>query len=332
MVKQGGRTQKVVSADLLKSLFSQQLSERAICSYLRKLGIEISQATVHRRLKALGCGKYRGQAPPKKLDARAERMLSRLIRVHGVRTAPKLQKEMASHGFEVSRTTIWRALKANRHLRLQRPRQRPFMTAVQRTARFEWAKSVKLDWTAVYFGDEKTFDLDGPIWRPKIWCDQRDPPNVLPRKGKQQARVVVFGCFSKHRVPDLVEICPSYKSANYCEALQQTLTRGSTILHDRHPVHMSKFTQEFMRKQKLHAVAFPAKAADINPIENLWGIVAKRVYASNKVYLDADSLLHAVKSVWADVQRDDKLRGNLVGSMPKRVSDMVRMKGGCIKY
>jgi arginine repressor len=154
MVKCRGRPSVGIPSTLLSSLYQQGLSERAICDRLKANGIHTSQATVHQRLQALKVAGNKKKAATRKLDDRARRALSRLIRVAGIRTCPQLQKAMAERGIVVSRSTILRALKENSNLQLQRPRRRPFMSHVQQESRLQWAKTVNYNWNSVFYGDE----------------------------------------------------------------------------------------------------------------------------------------------------------------------------------
>ena len=291
-----------MNTTILRRLYHQGLSERAIAAYFLEQGINVSRATIHNRLAAIKEIVLGPKRTAKKLTGRDERMLSRLIRVHNVRTVPLLTKELARRGYDVSASTIRRALKSNRNLRLQRPRKRPFITDAQRRQRLAWAKAAAFDWKAVYFGDEKAFSLDGPAWRPQIWCDKRDPPPILPRRGSHCGTVAILGCFSYNKVPNLVFLPAKYNSDRYSAGVAAMLRRGSTIVHDRHPVHKSKATKAFFDSHGIQTVLLPPKAADINPIENLWGIVAQRVYSGCTVYESVTSLTNAIQRVWGEVQ------------------------------
>jgi arginine repressor len=334
MVKQAKCGPRVVPVALLTSLYQAGCSVRSITSQLADKGFEVSRSGVHKRLSTLCAqGRLQKQNTTKKLSSRDHRMLSRLIRINNIRTAPQLQKELASRGVTASRSTVWRALKKDPNLCLQRPRKKQFMTHTHCKARLAWARTAVLNWNALYFGDEKAFDLDGPAWRPRIWCDKRDPPPVLPRRGKQQSRVVLFGCFSRQRAPALVQLGQSFKSADYCKTVSKVLHAGDKLLHDRHPVHKSKETTEYMRVHMLDSILLPPKAADINPIENLWAIIVKRVYKGCKVYNTTAALWAAIQDAWKQgVQKDAQLRRNLIGSMPRRLAAVIAQKGGYTRY
>ena len=184
----------------------------------------------------------------------------------------------------------------------------------------------------MHFGDEKAFEIDNPTFRPRFWCDIRDQVPELQRRGQHQARVAVFGCFSLDKVPNLVFIGPSYSSASYCDALTLTLRRNDTLVHDRHPVHTSKTTAAHAKKKRVRLVLLRPKSADINPIENVWGLVARQVYMGSKVYHTVASLVDAIKGAWSLIQAGSGLRAKLVGSMPRRLAQVISKKGALTKY
>ena len=63
--------------------------------------------------------------------------------------------------------------------------------------------SENINWTNVFFADEKVWLYDGPARRPKLWYDKRDAPLALPRKGAVSKSLAVWGTFSVDRAPDL---------------------------------------------------------------------------------------------------------------------------------
>ncbi|KIH45926.1 hypothetical protein ANCDUO_24024 [Ancylostoma duodenale] len=65
---------------------------------------------------------------------------------------------------------------------------------------------------------------------------------------------------------------------------------------------------------------WPACSPDLNPIENLWAIVARKVYANGAQYNTVNDLKVAVLSAWAYIPMDTI--NNLVSSMKNRIYEM----------
>ena len=45
---------------------------------------------------------------------------------------------------------------------------------------------------------------------------------------------------------------------------------------DNAAIHKSRLTSEWLNEKQVHVTGWPARSQDLNPIENLWGILAMR--------------------------------------------------------
>lgn len=320
---------------ILQDLFKLRMSEREIARELQCWGYNISRSTIHRKLAQFKCACRGGKSLHNvSLDSEARLLIRRMVLAHQAQTPKAIQQYLFDAGYDVSRSTVVRALHSDNELVFRRPRRKPIISRQQRLARKKWADEVNIDWKNVYFVDEKAWSLDGPDWRQGLWQGKHQPAPILLRRGRHQPRVVVFGAFSVDNAPPLVRIKPHYNSADYCQAVEACLPRGAELIHDRHPVHLSKETRNFFSSPKMSVLAhaFPPPAADVNPIENLWGLLTRKVYAGRKVYSSTDVLWSRVQRAWADVQCDQQLRATLAGSMHSRLEELVKNKGGPIRY
>ena len=60
----------------------------------------------------------------------------------------------------------------------------------------------------------------------------------------------------------------------------------------------------------------PACSPDLNHIENVWGLMARKVYKNGREFLSVDALLEAILTTWSNVP--NSLMETLGSSMPKR--------------
>ncbi len=67
---------------------------------------------------------------------------------------------------------------------------------------------------------------------------------------------------------------------------------------------------------------------DLNPIENLWGIVKRKI--RNKRPKIADELKATVKETWASIPPQQCHK--LITSMPHRIEAVIKAKGAPTKY
>ena len=71
-----------------------------------------------------------------------------------------------------------------------------------------------------------------------------------------------------------------------------------TLYRDRLTSHHYKKTEQRISEHGLWAMLLPPKSADLNTIENKWGILSRRVYAETITYYNTQSLFAAIKAGW----------------------------------
>lgn len=333
-----------LDASLLTCLQQQGKSERYIVNELAKRGIKTSKSTVHRRLhahvsKGGGISKY-AQKSRKKLDDRAVRRLIKQLRFDKQVTTKQIHKLAVQLGYHVSYRTVLRRLHTVPSLKMRRPKRVVQLLPSHRAARRAWAKEclqAKIDWTKVWFADEKIWYIDGPTYRPKVWQDDRGPLAEIPGKGGRNTAVWVFGAISMNGLSKLVVVRPHFNSTEYCQTLEEAILQSNrshtyVLYHDRYPPHTSRQTQTWMAQHNFQNVILPPKSPDLNPIENVWGIISREIFEGLKTYNSVESLVAAVQAAWDRVQLDSRLRRRLVGSMPERLRAVTAAKGRKTKF
>ena len=66
-------------------------------------------------------------------------------------------------------------------------------------------------------------------------------------------------------------------------------------------IHVANLTWEWFLQNGVHALELTANSPDLNPMENLWGILCRTVYADGKQYNNVGELLKSVISAWENV-------------------------------
>ena len=75
---------------------------------------------------------------------------------------------------------------------------------------------------------------------------------------------------------------------------------------------------------------WPACSPDLNVIENVWGILARRVYANNRQFQSIRELRNAITTFWGEI--DMNLLKKLVDSVPNRLCQVINRNGGPTDY
>ncbi len=65
----------------------------------------------------------------------------------------------------------------------------------------------------------------------------------------------------------------------------------------------------------------------MNPMENVWGMLTKKVFTGTMTYTNVESLLAAIEAAWAAIRANRGLRQSLVNSMTGRLQQVIERKG-----
>ena len=152
---------------------------------------------------------------------------------------------------------------------------------------------------------------------------------------KHPDKKMFWGCFSYYEVWSLHLVEGMMNSDKYMYVLEQKVipemrkrfTDGSGVFQqDLAPCQTSKKVKSFMDENQIYVLQWPGNSPDLNPIENLRSIIKTRL--ENKDCTTKIKLIEAIIQLW---YRDEQIQSDckkLVDSMPKRVRDAIKRKGG----
>jgi hypothetical protein len=194
------------------------------------------------------------------------------------------------------------------------------MSLKQRLARVRWARNWGgYDFKDVLFSDEKKWVLVGRqnqwVWRPAK--TRFDPKYTLPRLQAGGGSLMVWGCMSYNKVFPLVRIDTTVNGVGYRDMLRRFFdqefgparssrtTAGRqpttwTFQHDNAAVHTARVVEHYLRARRVVVLPWPANSPDLNPTENLWGILTRRVY-DKATFPNVDALWQAIQTEWNNV-------------------------------
>jgi len=247
---------------------------------------------------------------------------------------------------DVSDDTVRRIL-GRAHIHAHIARHKRHLTPEQIAARLRFARDYSRfqqehGWQTVFFADEKCFYGEGHPGR--IWVyrpDEADSldPQFTAQKVPHPIKVSAWACFSANG-PGYMCIYDESADAKFFAGVfknylapshEMYFEPGSTqrwLLHDNLRAHRSHEPASELHKAGFTVLEFPPYSPDLNPIENLWADVQKRMDmtpVSTKAELEA-----LIIRAWEATSI--KLCSKLAHSMPKRIAAVIKKNGQYTHY
>ncbi|KAI2665187.1 Transposable element Tcb1 transposase [Labeo rohita] len=229
--------------------------------------IGCSQSAVSRHLsgKSVGrkkCGRKRCTT------RRGDRTLRKIVEKDRFQTLGDLRKQWTESGVETSRATVYRRVQEMGY-RCRIPQVKPLLNQKQRQKRLTWATE-KQHWTVAQWSKSSV---------------------------KYPQSVMVWGAMSA-----------AVNAASYQEILEHFMLPSAEKLygdedfifpHDLAPAHSAKTTGKWFTDHGITVLNWPANSPDLNPIENLWDIVKRKLRDARPNTLD--ELKAAIEASWASI-------------------------------
>jgi len=99
---------------------------------------------------------------------------------------------------------------------------------------------------------------------------------------------------------------------------------------DNAPIYTARKTKDFRAASKKPLLQWPAISPDLNPIEDLWGILSNKVYKNDRQFDTVKILKKALIKEWDQI--NTTTLQNLTTSMPNRINKIFIKKGKHINY
>lgn len=242
---------------------------------------------------------------------------------------------------KVSRWTINRVINNSGNLKYAKKKTMPALTEDHKDKRLKWARKKMTwnkEWEKVIWTDEKKFNLDGPDGFNYYWHDLRKEKIFSLKRNMGGGSVMVWAGIGHNGKSDIVFIDKRMNAEDYRKLLGDHLdnikkTIGPKDLifqQDNAPIHRAKANDKWFKDKKVELLEWPALSPDLNPLENVWGILARQVYAEGRQFESKEELKKAIKTEWAKISIKD-LRKH-TGSMPDRIFETITQLGNKTKY
>uniref|UniRef100_A0A8K9X8F3 Tc1-like transposase DDE domain-containing protein n=1 Tax=Oncorhynchus mykiss TaxID=8022 RepID=A0A8K9X8F3_ONCMY len=288
-------------------------------------------------VKASGC--------PRKSSKHQDRLLKLIqLRDRGT-TSTELAQEWQQAGVSESACTVRQRLLKD-GLVSRRAAKKPLLSRKNIRDRLIFCKRYR-DWTAedwgkVIFSDESPFRLFGASGKKLVRRRQGELYHqscVMPTV-KHPDTIHVWDCFSAKGVGSLT-ILPKNTAMNkewYQHTIREQLLptiqeqfgdQQCLFQHDGASCHMAKVITRWLGEQNINILGpWPGNPPDLNPIENLWLILKRRVDKQNPTNSDKRQAL--IMQEWAAISQG--VAQKLIDSMPGQIAEVLKKKGQHCKY
>ena len=275
----------------------------------RRLQVSISVIVrLIQRYTATGRAQERRRSGrPKKTNPREDRLIEQALQT---RTASSsIIRRHVRVVANISQQTIRNRLHGF-NLRSRRPAVQPPLTPAYRAARRAFCRRqvrwTRHQWSQVLFSDESRFTMNHNDGRLRVW--RRPGQHFIDATVQEK---VVFGrfcnglgAFSLHHRTPLYHVQGNLNGLRYRDeilrllavpTLQQT---GPMAVYqdDNARPHRARVVNDFLQQSGVNRMEWPACSPDLNPIENLWDELDRKVRSNNPAPKDAQHLFQMLQA------------------------------------
>ncbi|CAK9819099.1 Transposable element Tcb1 transposase [Anthophora quadrimaculata] len=280
---------------------------------------------------------------PRKTDVHTDRVIHRISKADRFKTAVDIHTEISPYlKQEISVRTVQRRLnKVNLIGRVAR--KKPLISEKNRRARLQFAK-VHIKWTAeewskVVFTDESKFNRfgsDGKCYVRRTAGEEYKKNCTKPTVKGGGGSALVWGSMSMNGTGPIRRITGIMDRFVYLDIVKNVLLPFAKdkmpndwiYQADNDPKHTARVVKEFLEKEKLNIMKWPAQSPDLNPIEMLWIDVDHEI--KRRKPKNIQDLFEMIEEAWKSIPVDRCIR--LINSMQRRCAEVIKNKGYATKY
>jgi transposase len=284
---------------------------------------------------------------PTLLDEPTQRRIVNLITSRRCSTAVEVRTHLKiNEDIEISVSTIRRILR-NHGLVSGVKKKKPYLSDSHRKTRLAFAKKYEKwtveDWSKVIWSDESRFQIFGSDGKQYYWKRHGEPLNqfhVKPTMKYGGGSIMIWGCFTSRGVGSYCKVDGTLDTDLYLKILREDLMWtiedhgfevGEVVFQqDGASCHTATLTKRWLTRKKIKFFDWPPQSADLNPIEHLWDEVDRRLRDLPGQISSEKDLWEKIQKVWQAIDVETCMR--LIRSMPERIRDVIRARGGYTRW
>ena len=259
--------------------------------------------------------------------------IKQLLKEDNTLSAEEIQQKMDNQGIKVSNSTIRRALNAKKYTYRKPNIESMLLNTNQKKTRIEFSQNyIDSDYTKMIFTDECVFKGGKQRWRK--WCSDEEKYKISAMKPKWKVNVwggiwlngkVSLRFFNENMNTDLYINILKEKN----NEMNLICGKGYILMRDNAPSHISEKTIEFIKRAKINEwKEWPAYSPDLNPIENVWGLIKLKLM--KKEINKKSELIIEIKNSYNEI--DDEAISNMIESFPSRLAECIENEGDRVPY
>lgn len=225
--------------------------------------------------------------------------------------------------------------------------QKPFLRDANIAKRLVWADKHESygeeDWKKVIYSDESSFAVRPIKNNIRVWRKRGERYNfscTIPTFKSGREFVNVYGAFSATGRTQLVRIYGTLTKHVYQEILANftlpfafhtyTAAENFILQEDNASVHRAKTVEAYLNEYGVNRMVWPPQSPDLNPIENVWGLMKQKLRRRRTYPKNKDELFNILSDMWDALPQ--AYFEKLALGMHKRVAAVKKNEGKSTKY
>jgi len=200
------------------------------------------------------------------------------------------------------------------------------------------------DWRRVVWTDETKINRFGSDGSKYAW--KRDDEPIQPRHIQKTVKhgggsIKLWSCITYEGIGYIVKIDNTLDKTLYQNILEEDLMRTieeygiekqkMIFQHDNDPKHTAGSVKEWLSNQEFEVMKWPAQSPDLNPIENMWATLKKRLYRDyERPPKGIIEHWERIAETWYKITKEECQK--VIDTMPDRCRQVITKKGYWIDY